>query len=313
LMCPPPGLANMPMHIKTEVKKETLIKVDPIIGSTPKNMPHKKAHMSQPPVRIKIEQPFPPRAPPASKMSFVPSLVGDGDLLEAHVEVSVLNVFDSDEEEFCAGEDVQLSAINSRSGIASSSSNKETPLSVDRINVYSCGWSHQGCAWKRRIEELIPELSHRLSVRYKRLEYLDLFMDCKKFYQAPPYSGHIGSHELELNDFVYNHHFEPWLRVVKAEVMKLETHGDGGERRDRTLAIICVCKAGRNRSVSGKTVLNYIFDKAGYKTNPDIGHLSKSGWSSARHRVCSDCVGCVSETAWKAATLRYAFRMYNCI
>lgn len=286
--------------IKTEVKGENL-KKDKLLYIEPR--PKQVAVKTE-----KLQIPQHLRKDP----KFAPCGHDDA-LLEGREEVDVVSIVDSDEEDDAA-DDAPLAGVPKArltANPAASSHSSRLALSIQTINVYSVGWHHHGCKWQRTIDDLMPELIDRLHVRYRSLEDIHIFMDCRKFYQRPPGTGHVGTNEKDIYQFVTNQHFEPWLRAVKEHVESHEADREPFGADGRTLGIICACRAGRNRSVAAKTVLNYILSSSGYKTNSDSGHLSKCGWGSTRWPLCSTCGGCTTDTEWKHKSLANAFRIWN--
>ncbi len=53
---------------------------------------------------------------------------------------------------------------------------------------------------------------------------MEVVVDCRKFYQPPPGTGHVGTYDKDVELFVESKHFEPWLKVVKEETEKIEKH-----------------------------------------------------------------------------------------
>jgi len=131
-------------------------------------------------------------------------------------------------------------------------------------------------------------------------------------YQPPPYSNCVGTNEQELEAFVAHFKFKPWLSMIKNFVLNHEADLALEEMTKDFISIACVCRAGRNRSVSGKTVLDYIFDCLGYEVEGDSGHLSKNGWvRSGKRQVCSTCAGCTQKTPLKTRVLQRAFKIWT--
>ena len=222
-----------------------------------------------------------------------------------------LEVVDSDEEDQ-ADFDTNNLAASQPMGPPNTVRDAYRP-EIQTVNVYSVGWYTQGCRWKRSIHDLVEDLNKRLAVRFRSWHHIHIYMDCRAFYQPPPGTGHIGSNEKDVADFVWSKHFTPWLRVLKRQLDPFEDGSAAVGGDGRTVSILLCCKAGRNRSVAGKTVVNYVLEKAGYMTNSNTGHLSKSSWSNSRHATCSTCTGCTVLTPDKKKSLEFAFRKWNTV
>ena len=181
---------------------------------------------------------------------------------------------------------------------------------VTKISTFSVGWFAQGCR-RDDIDGLVNQLENRLRFRFKKLPHMNFWIDASCMYQPPPWSGHIGSHEAEISNFVGHRRFKPWLTEVRdfLDNKEAELAETVGAYQD-SLNIVVICRAGRNRSVSGKMVLDFIFSSLGYTTKPD-GYLSKAGWHSCNHDICSTCPSCIDMTPLKKTSLIEAFRIWS--
>lgn len=182
---------------------------------------------------------------------------------------------------------------------------------IGKIRVFSIGWYSQGAKWNRNPDVLLRDLEWRLTVRMHKLPPMDLWMDTRCMYQPPPYSGCVGLNDQELDAFVGHRKFSPWLGMVKNFVQNHEADLALEEKTKDFISIACVCRAGRNRSVSGKTVLDYIFNVLGFEVKGDSGHLSKNGWFSCKRPVCTTCEGCTQPTQLKTRVLVRAFKIWT--
>ena len=180
------------------------------------------------------------------------------------------------------------------------------PKPLERVDVFSVGWYQQGCKYKPNLELMLPSIELMLKVRFNATLGVcpRLYMDTQKFYQAPPGTGHVGMNEKDIHIFIKNRHFKPWLSEVLHWVKSLAL----AQETERAV-IVCVCKAGRNRSVCAKTILNFVLNEFGYVTNSEDGHLSNQGWWRVRD-ICWSCDGCKKMTHWKLQSLNKAFRVW---
>ena len=182
---------------------------------------------------------------------------------------------------------------------------------IREIRTYSVGWFNQGCAKTDDFQALVNQLDERLRVRFQRLPPIDFWFNASPMFQPPPWSNHVGTHEQDIASFVAHKRFKPWLAEVRDFVDAKEAEiADSESGCSDSLHIVLVCRAGRNRSVTGKKVLDHIFSSSGYMTQDD-GFLSKPGWHCANYRVCSTCQGCTEMTPLKWHSLNKAFRIWN--
>ena len=230
----------------------------------------------------------------------------DPDVLEQiPMEPPLLDVLDSDEEELPTDGELMRAKPKGRPRAPWDLHIVSKMIVLRQVDVYSVGWNQQGCKWRRNIQEQVDDLDSRLKTRFANsVGEVSIYMETKMFHQDPPGTGHIGSNTEDIGLMMDNRHFKPWLADVKAHVKWVHDVG----RHDR-IAIACVCKAGRNRSVCGKTILNAILSRAGYLTNTDKGHLSKPGWWVAR--PCATCSGCIGMPREKFAMLEKCFKIWN--
>ena len=77
-----------------------------------------------------------------------------------------------------------------------------------------------------------------------------------------------------------------------------------------TIKLVMVCKAGRNRSVSAKVVLNYVFGWLGYDSNDEDGFLSKPFWHRGKRKSCYTCDRCAEMTDMKERSCQHACRVW---
>ena len=290
---------SSPKLCKPEVEAKRMphpVKKEVVLKCNPKLMPVKL----EPPPGLPLTR---PPGPP----DFRPFDDGDDDLLEeVPLEVPKIDVLASDEED-THEEGLPLGVPNMNTTAAGAEASN---VSMTTVNVFSIGWFQQGCQYAKSIDDQIEELSRRIKIRFSSVGEVQLFMDTKCFFQKPPGTGHVGFFDEDIRLFVHNKHFKPWLKEVKTCIEELES--DAGKRNwQEVVNIVCVCRAGRNRSVAAKTVLNYIFSMAGFETNDKTGHLSKPGWANGRWPNCSECEGCLQMTPKKKQALTHAFYSWN--
>ena len=112
------------------------------------------------------------------------------------------------------------------SSASSANTSSQYCKSLTHINVYSVGWAHQGCKYTQNAADLTKELEHRLWFRYKdKLPKMDLYISASCFHRDPPWSGHCGLYDDDIQHVVQHHRFERWLTKVREEVESFETRG----------------------------------------------------------------------------------------
>ena len=146
--------------------------------------------------------------------------------------------------------------------------------------------------------------------RFRRLD-TDMLVDTKRMHEDPPFFGHCGLFDWDIHRFVYHKNFKRWLGDVREFIDGVENDIFEKGIDKRVVNLVCVCKAGRNRSVSAKYVLNQIFESLGYATNHDDGHLSKGGWPQIENGICYTCERCTTQTELKSRAILKAYRTWQ--
>ena len=168
------------------------------------------------------------------------------------------------------------------------------------VKVYSGGWNSFECQWNKKFQELANEMMERICARFRGMDPVGVFIDTRMFYQRP-FSGHCGTYDLDIRQFVKNSHFRGWLQNAKSLLLELMLEGSYE-------GICSVCKAGHNRSVTGAVILESCLRKSGRETM--LVHLNKASWAS-RKKMCSTCHRCTKMTAMKQEALDDAYYMWR--
>jgi hypothetical protein len=253
--------------VKKEVKTET--------GAQPKKGPWKK--------KLELE---------CNRTAFQRVQESDGDLLEQARPAPIKITIESDDE-VEPFEDNGPAVVRVPKQVKRSAPTENVEARLNKILVYAVGWQEHGCAHSKDINGYVEQLQEIFRWRYKNLLPIRYYMNCHKFRGQE--SGHVGLFDEDVANLVNHHHFKPWLRAVKGILADIQNDLAGDEH---TIRLVMVCKAGRNRSVAAKVVLDYLFDWLGYRTNDKNGFLSKSSWTRTKKTFCFTCRGC-TEMTWK--------------
>ena len=224
-------------------------------------------------------------------MAFRPAQEDDPDVMvEALPDPICLNVESDDDEADEPEDDGSLIAQVPRP-VERSAPSDGVERRLQNVLIYAVGWQQQGCSHSTDMDGYAVQLDERFAIRYKKLLPIQYYINCHKFRCEE--SGHVGLFDGDVKSFVDHWHFKDWLRNVK--LMFDTAEGELGEDED-TIKFVMVCKAGRNRSVAAKVVLNYLFGWLGYDTNDHKGLLSKPSWTRGTKQKCYTCDRCTEQT-----------------
>ena len=280
--------------VKREMKTES--------GAPPKKQP--KRTLPQPLVKPKMQL-----KPKCKGKAFRPvqdeDEGGDEVMVEALPDPIQVTI-DSDDEDADDGDDEDIAQVP-MSRISPPWRRRDVEEArLQNVKVYAVGWQQQGCKHSKDMDGYAKQLEDRFHIRYRHLLPIAYYVNCHKFRGEA--SGHVGLYDADVASFVNHWHFRPWLREVKRMFESFENHLADEED---TIKLVMVCKAGRNRSVSAKVVLNYLFGMLGYDTNDDEGFLSRNSWTRAHNVCCHECDRCKDMTDMKVRSCQYAVRMWG--
>ena len=146
--------------------------------------------------------------------------------------------------------------------------------------------------------------------RFRSLD-IDMLFDTKRMHEDPPFPGHCGLFDWDIHRFVHHKNFKRWLTEVRDFIDGVEEDIYEKGIDKRVVGIVCMCKTGRNRSVSAKLVLNQLVQSLGYATNHGQGHISKAGWQRIKGGICDNCNKCLTDTDVKLRAINKAYHTWQ--
>lgn len=225
--------------------------------------------------------------------------------IEATPEVPFVDLGSDEEIPFETGQKFHLMKPTPKK-LPTSHFNPPKSNGLNNVEILSVGWNQQGCKLNPNFDILCGDLEWRLNFRFRNLGNIGVFLDTRMFYKKP-FSGHCGTYDQDIKDFVENFHFRPWLQDAKALFTEVDLEAEAFEG----VRMAAVCKAGHNRSVSAATVLDSVLRGGGRQVK--LTHLSKSAWASRKDHCCSTCDRCLDMTQMKKDALAVAYRIWQSV